>query len=868
MRSFTVAILVFVSAFTASGEGRIKCIKIAVENPTADARPGSDIVIPIADLKKIDPDFTPGAVIVTATDATTVEEDAAVIATQELPSQVDAFEDPLHADELAFQIDLKPHQKRIVTISYGEGNRIWRLRGDYAKLTDAVFSQKFEGLGWENDVDAFRIYFDQRNGIDLYGKIRPTLQLRKIGSPDYLYYDESPEGRDIFKVGDSIGIGGVGILVNGQTVKPADVKDRQWRVISSGPVRSILEMTYTGWNVNGKVINLRSRFTIWAGEYGYDHAIRIDGAVPGAVVTGIPIKPDLNPISSTAGQRSGDGSWVALWGEQVVSPGSAESGTVAGQNLGVAVISSDPSATIGKDDLNHLMNVKLKNGAAKWFAMAAWDQYGQNRLVGAGARTSVGYETSFVLPPNGIVSRDGFVAKIEDQAARLSHPATFTILSTAPVVPSDAMTAGISHPARSYRDAIDLVRKQIDETAAKWEPIVSAKQSGEFGRSTGQGFFSDASNATGLWNAQDGYFWTGSFWPGENWLMYSRTHDEKYKKWAELWESKFIGQEMTKDHDAGFFYYYASVLGYQQTHDPALRESALRGAARLEQLYNPVTHLIASWGVKGDDTIVDSMMNLQLLWWASHETGDPKWRDMAISHALRANEWFIRADGSTTQSVHYNPGTNPQEFEFMGMQGLKNSNWIHIPNNAAPGEMIFSHTHQGFAADTTWSRGTAWALYGFTVAYNETRDPRFLATAEKVADYILANLPADGVPWYDFDDEGVHFRNRDSSAAAITADGLLRLSEATADADRAKRYRAQGERITQSLIDSYLTPLNASDQRPPGMLLYGCSIRPYSGPLIYGQYYLLETLLWLDAHGARGAHRATASAGATPVRVY
>jgi unsaturated chondroitin disaccharide hydrolase len=452
---------------------------------------------------------------------------------------------------------------------------------------------------------------------------------------------------------------------------------------------------------------------------------------------------------------------------------------------------------------------------------------------------------SLILPPDGITTREQFLQAVQDEAERMKSPVSVQILSQTAGPESAPADTLVPHQTKTVSEAIALLQQATDRTAAEWEPVVRSDAGKKISRNDGLGFFTEGDNSTGVWRQQRGYFWTGGFWVGELWQLYGYTHEEKYRKWAQLWGSRLLGQEMQQDHDAGFLYYYSSALGFDKTRERTWRESALRGAGRLEQLYNPRTNLIAAWEVGGDDSIIDTMMNLQILWWASDETREAKWREIATKHALRTAEWFIRPDASVIQSIHYNPGDNRQEFRLHG--GSKDL-ILNFPNRVAPGEWIFAHTHQGFGADTTWSRGAAWALYGFTVAYGETHKEKFLSTAEHIADYILANLPEDDVPWYDFCDEGVHFRNRDSSAGAIIAGGLLRLSALEKDPQRASTYRQAGERIVHSLMDRYLAPVGDADQTPPGVLRHGSSTRPDDSMLIYGQYYLLEDLLWLEQH--------------------
>lgn len=840
--------LFFLSSTTTWATPHLVGIKIAITNPTAQERSAEDIVISIADLRKIAPNLRAGQLIVTVTDSNNEAEDASKLEATEVPSQVDDLDDDGRADELAFQLDLKAHQTRIVTLTYGDAGRIFHLRSDYPQRTDAMFAKKFEGLGWESERAAWRIYFDPRNAIDLYGKKRSVLQLQRFATPEYDYHAESPDGRDIYRIGDAVGIGSVCAWSDGKAIKVADVASRRWRIVSTGPVRTVAELTYEGWKVGNRSVTLRSRITQWAGERGFFHDVVVQGADDLTLATGLPVKSGVPVIRSDANDKT---NWLATWGEQVVMPDADATQESKGTNLGLVVIML-PSvrASANQDAANYLLTFHPRQGSATWYTMAAWDQENTNIPVPVvSAPKEARYYISRSEPQSAIRTKDEFITSVHETAARFSDPAAVKILSSTARVQSAPLDTLNPAQLKTYEQAINLLKAEVDRTAQKWEPIAAATPPEAFKANVGVGFFIDGNNQTGDWEKRNGFFWTGSFWVGELWKLYSYTKDEKYRRWAELWNARLIGKEPEQNHDVGFLYYYSSALGFDLTHNPKFRESALRAAQRLEDLYNPTTQLIPAWTKNGDDSIIDTMMNLQMLWWVSRETGDSKWRDIGLKHALRAADWFLQADGSVIQSVHYNPGDNRQRFQLHG-GGPRGEMDFDLPNSTPPGERIFFHTHQGLAANTPWSRGNAWALYGFTVAYAETKDPRTLATAQKIADFVIRELPEDGVPWYDFADEGVLFRNRDTSAAALIAGGLLRLSLLTADQQRARQYRDQSERITHSLIDRYLTPVAKDDTSPPGILRHGSGTRPQDGPLIYGQYYLLETLLALTGMGA------------------
>ena len=313
--------------------------------------------------------------------------------------------------------------------------------------------------------------------------------------------------------------------------------------------------------------------------------------------------------------------------------------------------------------------------------------------------------------------------------------------------------------------------------------------------------------------------WTMGFWPGILWYAYEASGDAALETAARGYTEAldFIARQPAYDHDIGFIMFPSFGNGFRLTGDPAYKEAVLATAERLAALFNPAVGTILSWprevpNFGGHNTIMDNMLNLETLLWGAENGGDPAWKDIAITHADTTMRYNFRPDGTSYHVAVY---------------------------DAETGAYQYSCTHQGYADDSMWARGQAWGIYGYTMVYRFTREPRFLEFAQKIADVYLARLPEDKVPYWDFCDPEIPNASKDASAAAVVASALLELSTYTDG-----KYRADAEAMLRSLYENYRAPegcdsflLHSTGHHPAGKEI------DYS--IVYADYYFIEALLRL-----------------------
>jgi chondroitin AC lyase len=347
-------------------------------------------------------------------------------------------------------------------------------------------------------------------------------------------------------------------------------------------------------------------------------------------------------------------------------------------------------------------------------------------------------------------------------------------------------------------------------------------------------------NKNGVLVTTDMYDWTPGFFPGLLWNTYEFNQDDKLQAEAIKWTQSLEPlKNFEEHHDLGFMMYCSYGNAYRFTKNKLYKDILVQSARSLSTRYNATTGSIKSWNTFNSwhgnkkysfPVIIDNMMNLELLFFASAVTGDTSFKHIALTHALNTMKNQIRSDYSSYHVVCYDTLT---------------------------GKVEGTETAQGLADNSTWARGQAWGIYGFTMVYRESKDKRFLKTAQGMADYFInhPNLPADKVPYWDFNllEKGyipgvnsnannVKDLFRDASAASITASALFELS--LYSGVKGKKYYDFAIQILHSLASANY--IAAPGTNANFILKHSVGSIPHNGeidvPLIYADYYFLEAL--------------------------
>ncbi|MDN3670474.1 glycoside hydrolase family 88 protein [Echinicola jeungdonensis] len=320
--------------------------------------------------------------------------------------------------------------------------------------------------------------------------------------------------------------------------------------------------------------------------------------------------------------------------------------------------------------------------------------------------------------------------------------------------------------------------------------------------------------------------WTSGFWPGTLWYLYEYAQTDKWKNAADKY-TRFLtplSQQPPLDHDIGFQIFCSFGNGYRLTQNPEYKAIINDAAQQLTTLYNPKVGTILSWPRDvpnmewpQHNTIMDNMMNLELLLWSANHGGDSTYREIAIEHAETTMKNHFREDHSSYHVVVYDRET---------------------------GEKIKGVTHQGYADSTMWARGQSWAIYGYTMVYRETKDPEFLDFAQQVTDIYLERLPEDLIPYWDFDAPGIPDVPKDASAAAVTSSALLELG-GYVEGEKGEKYRE----LAKKMLEELSTDKYQSGEENPAFLLHSTGHHPagseIDASINYADYYYVEGLIRL-----------------------
>lgn len=328
----------------------------------------------------------------------------------------------------------------------------------------------------------------------------------------------------------------------------------------------------------------------------------------------------------------------------------------------------------------------------------------------------------------------------------------------------------------------------------------------------------------GKLTTSDSRWWCSGFFPGVLWYLYEDNNNAEVLKYAKDYTARIEREKYTTDnHDIGFMIFCSFGNGYRLTGDLAYKEVINTASQSLATRYSDKVGLIRSWDFNKDKwqypVIIDNMMNLEMLMWSAKVTGNKRFADISISHSNKTMEHHYRPDMSCYHVVSYDTITG-------------------LPHK--------KQTHQGYSDPSAWSRGQGWGLYGYTFMYRETKDPKYLEIAKKIAAYMIHHprMPKDYIPYWDFDAPGIPKEPLDASAASLMASALIELSDYV-EKPLAKQYLKVAEKQIRTLASpAYTAKIGENGNF---ILKHSVGHKPANSevdvPLTYADYYYVEALV-------------------------